>query len=161
MGLFTGIMSKIFGHGTPAATPQALAATPPLQASTPASPSPAEGNPPPSASFCPVPAFAPAVESPPPTPAVDVAAVLDDLATHNQEKLDWRKSIVDLMKLVGVDSNLASRKELALELEYPGDPGDSAKMNVWLHKEVINYSPPTAEPSRPIFSIESHANQTP
>lgn len=63
--------------------------------------------------------------------------MLDDLAAHNKEKLDWRKSIVDLMKLVGMDSSLASRKELAREFEYPGDIGDSAKMNVWLHKQVI------------------------
>jgi hypothetical protein len=63
--------------------------------------------------------------------------VLDDLAAHHGEKLDWRKSIVDLMKLVGMDSSLASRKELADDLGFTGDKGDSAKMNVWLHKEVI------------------------
>ena len=59
------------------------------------------------------------------------------LSTKNPEKLDWRKSIVDLMKLVDMDSSLASRKELAKDLNYSGDTSDSAKMNIWLHKEVI------------------------
>lgn len=69
--------------------------------------------------------------------AVDVTAVLDGLAGKNPEKLDWRRSIVDLMKLVGIDSSLSARKELAKELNYSGDTGDSASMNIWLHKEVI------------------------
>lgn len=68
---------------------------------------------------------------------VDVAAVLDKMATTHGEKLDWKHSIVDLMKLVGMDSSLSSRKELAADLHYTGDTGDSAKMNVWLHKEVM------------------------
>ena len=72
-----------------------------------------------------------------PAGAVDVTAILDDLASKNPEKLDWRKSIVDLMKLVGMDSSLASRKELAKDLNYTGDTGDSAAMNTWLHKVVI------------------------
>jgi hypothetical protein len=59
------------------------------------------------------------------------------LAAKNAEKLDWRKSIVDLMKLVGIDSSLAARKQLAAELHYSGDEKDSAAMNIWLHKEVI------------------------
>jgi hypothetical protein len=70
-------------------------------------------------------------------PPVDVTAILDELAAKNSEKLEWRKSIIDLMKLVGMDSSLAARKELAAELNYPGDASDSAKMNLWLHKEVI------------------------
>lgn len=68
---------------------------------------------------------------------VDVAAVLSDLASKNKEKLDWRKSIVDLMKLLDLDSSLSARKELAKELHYTGDTNDSAKMNVWLHKQVM------------------------
>ena len=68
---------------------------------------------------------------------VDVAAVLNKLATENKEKLDWKHSIVDLMKLVGMDSSLTARKELAADLRYTGDTNDSAKMNVWLHKEVM------------------------
>jgi hypothetical protein len=64
-------------------------------------------------------------------------AILDGMAAKNPEKLDWKKSIVDLMKLVGMDSSLGSRKELARELGYSGDPSDSAAMNVWLHKQVL------------------------
>ena len=69
--------------------------------------------------------------------AVDVDAVLSGLAAKNSEHLDYKKSIVDLMKLVGMDSSLASRKELATELGYTGDQNDSATMNVWLHKAVL------------------------
>lgn len=140
MGLFTGIMNKIFGHKAEA-KPQALAAMPPAPATAPSTPAPTSAeqpvsNVPPMSEPPPAPAAA-APPTPAPAPVVDVAAVLDDLATATKEKLDWRKSIVDLMKLVGMDSSLASRKELARELEYPGDTGDSAKMNVWLHREVI------------------------
>ena len=80
-------------------------------------------------------------QKPAPAPAVpasvDVGAVLDDLAAKNPEKLDWKHSIVDLLKLVGMDSSLAARKRLAEELHYSGDTNDSAQMNVWLHKEVL------------------------
>jgi hypothetical protein len=69
--------------------------------------------------------------------AVDVAAVLEKMAASHKEKLDWKHSIVDLMKLVGLDSSLSARKELAADLHYTGDTNDSAKMNVWLHKEVM------------------------
>ena len=68
---------------------------------------------------------------------VDVTAILDALAKKNPEKLDWKKSIVDLLKLVDMDSSLSARKELAEELNYTGDVKDSAKLNVWLHKEVL------------------------
>ena len=68
---------------------------------------------------------------------MDVAAILDNLAAKNSEKLDWKHSIVDLMKLVGMDSSLAARKELAQDLHYTGDTSDSATMNMWLHKEVM------------------------
>src|SRR5207248_9151717 len=71
------------------------------------------------------------------TQQVDVTAILDGLAAKNPEKLDWRRSIVDLMKLVGMDSSLNARKQLATELHYSGDQNDSASMNIWLHKEVI------------------------
>ena len=69
--------------------------------------------------------------------SVDINAVLNAMASRNAEKLDWKKSIVDLMKLVGMDSSLASRKELATELGYTGDKNDSATMNIWLHKQVL------------------------
>ncbi|HUR82044.1 MAG TPA: DUF3597 domain-containing protein [Thermoanaerobaculia bacterium] len=68
---------------------------------------------------------------------VDIEAVLNGLAAKNSEKLDWKHSIVDLMKLVGMDSSLAERKELAKDLHYTGDTNDSAAMNMWLHKEVM------------------------
>ena len=72
-----------------------------------------------------------------PAKSVDVPAILDDLATKNSEKLDWKKSIVDLLKLVDMDSSLSARKQLATELHYSGDENDSATMNVWLHKQVL------------------------
>lgn len=68
---------------------------------------------------------------------VDIEASLDQMAANNKEKLDWKHSIVDLMKLVGMDSSLSARKELADDLNYTGDKNDSAKMNMWLHKEVM------------------------
>jgi hypothetical protein len=68
---------------------------------------------------------------------VDVEAVLKEMAAKSGQKLDYRHSIVDLMKLLGLDSGLAARKELAQELHYTGDTNDSAAMNVWLHKQVM------------------------
>jgi hypothetical protein len=68
---------------------------------------------------------------------VDVEAVMTKLAAENKEKLDWRRSIVDLMKLLQLDSSLGARKELAKELGYTGDTNDSAAMNIWLHKQVM------------------------
>ena len=63
--------------------------------------------------------------------------MLTKLAAANKEKLDWRRSIVDLMKLLNLDSGLTARKELADELHYTGDKNDSATMNIWLHKQVM------------------------
>jgi hypothetical protein len=68
---------------------------------------------------------------------VDVEAVLTRMAAHNSQKLNWRTSIVDLMKLLGLDSSLDERKELARELGYTGDTSDTATMNIWLHKQVM------------------------
>ncbi|MEQ1696973.1 MAG: DUF3597 domain-containing protein [Hyphomicrobiaceae bacterium] len=68
---------------------------------------------------------------------VDVMAILDAIDDKTDEKLDWSKSIVDLMKLLKLDSSLTARKTLAKELGYTGDTQDSAKMNVWLHKAVM------------------------
>ena len=67
----------------------------------------------------------------------DVNSYLNGLRAESKEKLDWTVSIVDLMKLVGMDSSLSARKELAKELGYSGDTADSAKMNIWLHKQVM------------------------
>ena len=72
-----------------------------------------------------------------PAQPVDVEAVLNQMAQSHGEKLNWRTSIVDLMKLVGLDSSLAARKSLAQELNYTGDTNDSATMNIWLHKQVM------------------------
>ena len=122
MGLLSNLMSKIFSHsGTTVAVTSG--------ASAPSSATPSTATAQPSAP----PAAAPAV----PAKAVDVAAILDGLAAKNPEKLDWKKSIVDLMKLVGMDSSFKARKQLAQELNYTGDPNDSASMNVWLHKQVL------------------------
>jgi hypothetical protein len=114
MGLFNNLMSKIFGHAPAVAS----AAGTPAAGTAPSTPA--------------APGAAPA-----PAPVVDVAAILNGLAAKNPEKLDWKRSIVDLMKLVGMDSSLAARKELATDLHYTGDQNDSASMNIWLHKEVL------------------------
>lgn len=125
MGMFSSLMSKVFGHAPAAPTP--ATATP----SAPAAPAPAAAAPAPTAAAQPPPAVAAAPV------VVDVTAILDGLAAKSREKLDWKKSIVDLMKLVGMDSSLAARKELAHDLHFTGDTNDSASMNVWLHKEVL------------------------
>jgi len=116
MGLFNNLMSKIFGHVAPAGGGSSAA---------PAAASAATST---------APAAAPATAAP---PVVDVEAILNGLAAKNPEKLDWKRSIVDLMKLVGMDSSLTARKELAKDLNYSGDMNDSASMNIWLHKEVL------------------------
>jgi hypothetical protein len=116
MSIFGNIMSAIFGSA---------------KASAPASPgataAPGAGSA----------ATAGASAKPASMAQVDVAAVLTAMATKNKEKLDWRKSIVDLMKLLNLDSSLSARKELAKELHYSGDMNDSAAMNIWLHKQVM------------------------
>jgi hypothetical protein len=68
---------------------------------------------------------------------VDINKTLSELASKSNAQLNWRTSIVDLMKLVGMDSSLTARKELAAELGYAGDTNDSATMNMWLHKQVM------------------------
>lgn len=70
-------------------------------------------------------------------PEVDVEALLDGMARNNPEKLNWKTSIVDLMKLLKLDGSLGERKELAKELGYSGDTSDNASMNIWLHKQVM------------------------
>jgi len=117
MSIFGKIMSTIFGTSEAGATPHAGAS---------ATGTPSAGG-----------AAAPAGGAAKPMATVDVAANLDALAKASKEKFDWRKSIVDLMKLLKLDSSLGSRKELAKELNYTGDMNDSATMNVWLHKQVM------------------------
>ena len=69
---------------------------------------------------------------------VDVESNLDQMAQKNSEKLNWRTSIVNLMKLLGLDSSLSARKQLAQELNYSGDTNDAATMNMWLYRQVMN-----------------------
>ena len=118
MSILGSIVSAIFHHASAAPAPQTA------PSAAPSSPGAAPASPP----------SAPAPQS---GAAVDVEAVLTKLAAQNKEHLDWRKSIVDLMKLLKLDSSLAARKTLADELHYTGDKNDSATMNVWLHQEVM------------------------
>jgi Domain of unknown function (DUF3597) len=123
MSILGTIMAKVLGKAPASPAAAAAPAAPPAQDSgtTNAAPS------------------APASTSPSvqPGPLVDVAAVLDDLSGKTTQKLDWRHSIVDLMKLLSLDSSLAARKELANELHYDGDTSNSASMNIWLHKQIM------------------------
>jgi len=125
MGIFGTIMSKILGR-TPSSPAAASEAPSSAQATTAAGTATAAGTPAPSAE-----------KAAPPGPPVDVAAVLDALTDKAKQELDWKHSIVDLMKLLSLDSSLAARKELAKELHYGGDTSDSATMNVWLHKQIM------------------------
>jgi hypothetical protein len=124
MSIFGKIMSAIFGHASAAGAAPAAGGSP--AGAAPATRGTSAG-----------PAAAPGAAAAKPMTDVDVSAVLTALAAKNKEKLDWRKSIVDLMKLLDLDSSLSARKELAQELHYSGDTNDSASMNVWLHKQVM------------------------
>ena len=120
MSLFSTILAKL-GVGT------AGAAHAPAQQRT----SPAPATPIPTATPAPAP-------SRPSAAPVDIAAVLEQRAAANPQKLNWRTSIVDLLKLLDMDSSLTARKALATELGCPAElMADSAKMNVWLHKTVL------------------------
>jgi hypothetical protein len=115
MGFFSNIIEKL-------GIKKAEAAPPPAQVKVP---QPAPTTPPP---------------PPPPIaiPVVDVVAKLEKLAAANPQKLNWKTSIVDLLKLLDIDSSFSARKELAVELGCPQEyMGDSAKMNIWLHKTVL------------------------
>ncbi len=122
MGIFGNILAKLgFGdkaaEAAPAPAPEVVAAT------APAGAAPAEM------------AAAPVVSA---ISVVDVVSQLEGMAAKHAEKLNWRVSIVDLLKLLGIDSSLSARKELATELGCPADKmGDSAQMNMWLHKTVL------------------------
>ncbi|ERF81536.1 DUF3597 domain-containing protein [Bradyrhizobium viridifuturi] len=120
MSIFGSIMGAIFGHGAQAKTAEITTTAAPGTAS--ASTSPASTS---------------AAPGTPAAQTVDVAAIVDKAAAATGEKLDWRTSIVDLMKALGLDSSLAARKELAKELHYTGDTNNTATMNVWLHQQVM------------------------
>ena len=127
MSIFRSIMSKIFGHPAAAASPDAGSPTPGTTGGIGTMNAPAATP------------STPAAGQAPGAPAqnVDVQAVLTDLASKNSQQLNWQTSIVDLMKLLDLDSGLAARKELAGELGYTGSTDDSASMNIWLHKQVM------------------------
>jgi Domain of unknown function (DUF3597) len=107
MGIFSSIISKIFG------TSEANAAEATPEAAAATAPGALGGA------------------------DVNVAAILDEMNEKNPEELDWRVSIVDLMKVLGLDSSLAARKTLAGEMKFSGDTSDSASMNIWLHEQII------------------------
>jgi hypothetical protein len=124
MSIFSKIKNAIFG--SPAAAAENPAAAP---AATGAAPTAATSSP--------APAAASAAPAASPSAPVDVAPILDAAVKKSGQKLDWRHSIVDLMKALGMDASLSERKELAAELGYTGDTEDSAKMNMWLHKALM------------------------
>jgi len=118
MGILSNIFHKIFPSSHPA-----------VQANAPAAPA--------------APAAAPAAQQPQAAPAaapvqqVDVEQILTTMQAQAGQQLNWRSSIVDLLKLLNLDSSLQARKDLAAELHYTGDTNDSASMNIWLHKQVM------------------------
>jgi len=126
MSVFGKIMGAIFGHSAAATPPGGVA---------PADAAPSAGG----SAAAPAPAAPPSGTSAQSAggQSVDVAAIVDKAVSAKHEKLEWRTSIVDLMKALDIDSSLAARKELAKELGYSGDTNDSASMNVWLHKQVM------------------------
>ena len=126
MSIFGKIMGAIFGTSAAAATPAAPASVPTGSAGS------GSGS---SGGTAAAPASAPAAT---PAQTVDVAAILDKAVAAQKEKLDWKHSIVDLMKALNIDSSLTARKELAKELGYTGDTNDSATMNMWLHKQMMS-----------------------
>jgi dihydrodipicolinate synthase/N-acetylneuraminate lyase len=130
MSIFGKIMGAIFGSKATATT-----AAPAAEGAATTSAS-ASGSAPASSSGGSAATSSSATAAPAQT--VDVAAIVDKAAAAKKgEKLEWRTSIVDLMKALDIDSSLAARKELAKELGYGGDTNDSATMNIWLHKQVM------------------------
>ena len=119
MSVFSKIFDKIFHRGASASTPAETTGT----AAAPSYPSASDA------------AVAGAAAQ---QQQVDVEGVLNGMAAKNPQKLNWRTSIVDLMKLLDLDSSLQERKDLATELGYTGAKDGSAEMNLWLHKQVMN-----------------------
>ncbi|WP_027817687.1 DUF3597 domain-containing protein [Paraburkholderia bannensis] len=117
MSIFGDIVNKLFHKAKPDETPPAVEPTPDPAAAQAAAPD--------------------AAPAPAPLSDVDVAAVMDQFVSESGQTLNWRVSIVDTMKALGVDSSLDHRKQLAQELKYSGDMNDSASMNIWLHKQVM------------------------
>ena len=120
MSIFDSIKNAIFGRGS-AAAPASASAAPAPSAAAPAA----------------APPSAPAAPASVAISQAALAAQLGQLSAKSAQKLNWQSSIVDLMKLVGLDPSFANRKQLAQELGYTGDTADSATMNIWLHKTVM------------------------
>jgi hypothetical protein len=133
VGVFDRIKNAIFGKAQAAPVPEPASAAPQASSAPAASPAtqptaatkPATGAPP------------PAQSSPAQASSADIEQILNAAVKKSGQKLDWRHSIVDLMKALGMDASLAERKELAAELGYTGDTNDSAKMNIFLHKALM------------------------
>jgi Domain of unknown function (DUF3597). len=117
MSIFGDIVNKLFGKAKPDQPAPAVEPTPDPAAAQAAAPD--------------------AAPAPPPLTDVDVAVVMDQFVSESGQTLNWRTSIVDTLKALGVDSSLEHRKQLAQELKYSGDTNDSASMNIWLHKQVM------------------------
>src|SRR3954454_19065800 len=122
MGVLGNIMSGIFGSKATAATQSQTAAEKVAASAIPTAAQPTSPESRISAAS---------------SGSIDVTAILDKAVAAKKEKLEWRTSIVDLMKALNLDSSLSARKELAHDLHYDGDTNDSAKMNIWLHKQVM------------------------
>lgn len=135
MGIFSSIKEKLFGKAseekpveTAAAETISAEAVKPVTAGVSATATTASNE-----AVATTADNTPAASSSP----VDVAAIMDAAVKKNGQKLDWRRSIVDTMKALDLDSSLSARKELADELGYTGDKNDSATMNIWLHKALM------------------------
>jgi hypothetical protein len=139
MGILSNIFHKIFPSSHPAVTQQGGQAT---AGAAPAASTSGQQNvpPPPQAPTPQQTQVTTAATGPASTLAnqVDVEEILNNMQKQSGQQLNWRTSIVDLLKLLGLDSSLQARKELAAELHYTGDTSDSASMNIWLHRQVMN-----------------------
>ncbi len=129
MGILSKIFDKVFHHNKP----QESDASGSEESTTPSG-APAQPTDTPPTSAQPTDSQSASVSS---MSQTDVEAVLNGMLAKQSQKLNWQTSIVDLMKLLDIDSSLQSRKELAQELNYTGDMNDSAVMNIWLHKQVM------------------------
>jgi hypothetical protein len=131
MGIFSSIKEKLFGKAEEEKPVETITAGSVTPATADVSATPTLSNE----------ALVTPTESQPvsatPAQPVDVAAILDAAVAKNGQKLDWRRSIVDMMKALGMDASLQERKELADELGFTGDKNDSASLNIWLHKALL------------------------
>ncbi|SOZ69065.1 conserved hypothetical protein [Cupriavidus taiwanensis] len=143
MSIFKDILNKLLGKDKPAATTTATTTSTPPAAGTPTSAGAPAGTAPTAGAGAAPPGNvqgttgAAAGAQATPLSGVDVEAIMDRMVQQSGQTLNWRTSIVDTMKALGIDSSLEHRKELARELHYTGDMDDSAAMNVWLHKRLM------------------------